>query len=490
MRSRRLVPYLVVGAVLVGAPLAGSSPGRISACSLPPPSSTGGTVSAMYCDATGQYLPTVDYLQFTLSGANVKLRPGTPNQYDGTLAGKVITLSGQMSVTIAKGYVSDVGMSARMATKSLKLFGGRVTGQTVTRPFKLQFTLGKDATEPASGGTYVSGEARLDICGGVCAGYSIGFIITFKKPPSPSSTTTTTTPAKPPPTKLDHPLVTTYPVEKPFPLRPGTIAWLPYSVRDSSGKAKVHAGLYEGGTLRVEWASKYFLAADGRRQLWKVHLQTTLKGPLFFCVWAENPSGKTSANPKKSHCTMLSFLVEIKRVSNACGGEWFAVFDWVENYFGNVHTYYDPVTRKTYQVDFTDACDLHDAGYGGMTVEDTINGDKKGDPPIDTHTWQRTKIDNKFWDDMKKLCDDRIPEEAYEARDKCKGGGGPASIGAQSLFRAVQCLGNRFYDADLTEPGTQQHGGVGANPKEGVRVNNPPPFGSSLSCARHWGLVH
>jgi hypothetical protein len=191
MRSRRLVPYLAVGAVLVGAPLAGSSPGRISACSLPPPSSTGGTVSATYCDATGQYLPTVDYLQFRISGANLKLRAGTPNQYDGTAAGKVITLSGQMSVTIAKGYVSDVGMSARLATKTLKLFGGRVTGQTVTKPFSLTFTIGKDATEPASGGTYVSGEARLDVCGGSCAGYSIGFIITLPKT-APGTTTPTT----------------------------------------------------------------------------------------------------------------------------------------------------------------------------------------------------------------------------------------------------------------------------------------------------------
>ena len=150
------------------------------------------------------------------------------------------------------------------------------------------------------------------------------------------------------------------------------------------------------------------------------------------------------------------------RVSNGCGGEGWDTQVWVENYFGNEHTYKDSSINpaaKSYVVNFKKARDLHDAGYGGMTVYDRLNN-----RTIDFRTWSRKAVDDKFWRDMKRLCDDQIHaqeppgETATVALTKCKSTGGAASIGSEWLYNKVRYWGSHFFDADLTRPGHQVSG--------------------------------
>jgi hypothetical protein len=444
-----LRPCLVFGLALLCTPFAGASSGKVSTGSEGPwpPASSGGTLTGSYSN------PELGALSFTLTGADLTLKPGTLGSYEGTSTGSTITINGHYSFTLNKGYVSWIAIDAKIGEQAYHWPSTgpteRVDGpRTVSENFNVAFKIGSSKVWTKN----VVASINIRVCGGICSGYAIDAVITFKKPSSP--------PAKPPsppakpPLQNDRPLALAWEVKQPYPLRPGTYAWLPYSLRDDSGKAKLHATLYEGGEAVFEWASKYFLTADGRHQNWKVHLSTSLKGPLYFCVWAENPKGAKSLNAPKSDCAFLSFLVDIKRVSNGCGGEGWDSLVWVENYFGNVHTYYDPGTGATYRVSFVDACDLHDAGYAGMTVEDKINGG----PPKDMHGWTRKVVDDEFWRNMKKLCDKQIPPSATVALAKCKGVGGRASIGSEWLYNKVRDWGGHFFDADLETPGTQKHG--------------------------------
>lgn len=417
---RVIAPVLLIALVLVVVPLASSSPvDSLSPSSVP--SSTriaaDGSLTQSYGDPAG------DYMTFTLTGADLKLKPGTAASYEGTSTGKTITLSGRMSVTRAQGVVSDVGMSAKMGESSWSWPAEgyqRVSGQTVAQSFKVSFVVGSSKFYDK----WVSGGVSLSICGGVCGGYSAEFTITLKPPSTP-------------------PTIHAYPVKKT--LKPGTYARLPVGVKDASGKAKVYGTLFEGGTSVRTLKTTSFVTADGRLYDWKAKLAADLKGPLYDCFWAENPSGQKSAKAPKSSCAWQSLLVDIDRVSNTCGGEGWDDIVAAENYFGNTSSYRDPGTGKTYVVNFADACNLHDAGYGGYTVDDKVNGGV-----VDFHNWSRERVDDKFQEDMKAICRRDIPAAATTALRNCLGGG--------VRYRLVRTIGYKFFDADLMTPGTQQEG--------------------------------
>ncbi|MEX2049186.1 MAG: hypothetical protein WEB90_06385, partial [Gemmatimonadota bacterium] len=249
---------------------------------------------------------------------------------------------------------------------------------------------------------------------------------------------------------------------------PGTDVSLEFAVEDDSGRATVHLTLYEGGR-RLWSASPGPGSATGKRQAATFPLSSSLVGPLFFCVRAEDAAGNRSAGSPKSSCAWIKFLVPIKRVSNGCGGEGWDIVVKVENYLGNTHTYgdswFNPLA-KTYTVNFKKACDLHDAGYGGQMVYDTIN--KRS---IDYRRWSRKAVDKKFLADMLKLCNRQIPARAKYARQKCKSTGGALSFGAHSAYSIVRDWGHLFFDADLTLHGVQKAGNPKARPAGGARDN-------------------
>lgn len=123
-------------------------------------------------------------------------------------------------------------------------------------------------------------------------------------------------------------------------------------------------------------------------------------------------------------------LVAIEVLANGCGpGKASSEERW-----GDTSTYKD--STGTYVVNFRAACNLHDAGYSGAKVRDTINGGT-----VDYLSWTRKRVDDKFLADMRKLCDEQIPSEAVNARAQCKGRGGALSFGAWSRYNAVDLVG-------------------------------------------------
>ena len=148
--------------------------------------------------------------------------------------------------------------------------------------------------------------------------------------------------------------------------------------------------------------------------------------------------------------------VPIATVANGCGGAGWASLVAVQNYLGNTSRYADsnvnPLAR-TWKVNFKDACDLHDAGYSGAIVLDKLTG-----ATVDFRTWSRKRVDDKFLDDMRHLCKRQLPASAFTARKNCQSTGGNFSVGAKSRFNFVRCWGNRFFDADPSQPGRQSTG--------------------------------
>lgn len=417
MSRKILGPCLVVGLALLCSPLAGSSPGKVSSgAQAPPPSSSGGTLTGSLGD------PSIDYLKFTITGANLKLKAGTATSYEGTSTGSTITLVGVMTATHPRGY--NVAMEAWLDDQEVEWIGD-LGGRTFSKSFNLTFKIG-----PSPDQSSITAAVRVGYCAILngqptgCGGVDVDFDIALKPP-------------------LPAPVVQAYPVKKV--LKPGTDARLVLSVKDESGKARVNGRLYEGGKAIRGLRTTTFVTADGRKYDWVTHLSADRTGPLRFCIWAENPAGTKSVNAPKSSCAWLSFLVEIARVSNHCGGEGWDSIVAIENKFGNTSSYYDLDQDETYTVDFSDACDLHDAGYGGYMVKDTING---GVPNF--RTYSREEIDDKFQKDMQTLCHEKIPPEAKQARQEC--------VTGITRYTIVRTVGYQFFDADLTKPGTQATG--------------------------------
>ena len=230
------------------------------------------------------------------------------------------------------------------------------------------------------------------------------------------------------------------PVKPGKPAEPNRIT-LKWSVKDDSGHAKARVTLFEGGQYIRN--AGYDGKATGKKLSWTVPLGAKLKGPLFFCVWAKDAAGNKSAGAPRSSCAWIKLVVPIGRVSNGCGGEGWDAVVAVENYFGNTSTYYGE-DGTPYTVDFTAACNLHDAGYGGQTVHDEINKIN-----IDYHDWSRGEIDEKFRMDMEKLCDAQIPAEERQALAECK---------TNFRYPTVRTVGNLFFDADPMTAGTQKTG--------------------------------
>ena len=102
-------------------------------------------------------------------------------------------------------------------------------------------------------------------------------------------------------------------------------------------------------------------------------------------------------------------------------------------------------------VNFRPACDMHDAGYDGGFVFDSINGGI-----VDTRPQSRLTIDNRFYNDLITLCNRQIGGNAPAARVQCY------SIAA-TYYWAVRGAGWAMFDASPSVPGLQ---------RTGTRLNN------------------
>ena len=148
--------------------------------------------------------------------------------------------------------------------------------------------------------------------------------------------------------------------------------------------------------------------------------------------------------------------VPIARVSNGCGGAGWDSLVAAQNYLGNTSVYRNSninPTARAFTVNFKDACDLHDACYSGAMVKDKLSGGVKS-----FRTFSRHECDTKFFTDMRRICDRRIPPAFKVALTNCRATGGNASFGARSRYNFVNRWGHLFFDADPAKPGTQSTG--------------------------------
>lgn len=157
--------------------------------------------------------------------------------------------------------------------------------------------------------------------------------------------------------------------------------------------------------------------------------------------------------------------------SNGCGGDTgIGVVTNLLNWFLDTARYkdswYNPLA-PTYTADFRAACDLHDSGYSGGVVYDTVNGGV-----VDYRGWSRAQVDAKFLADLRTLCTRQIPLVSYSwyqpgtkgvAREKCQGSGsfnlaGVYYKGAVDYYDAVRSLGSSYFDANPAVAGVQASG--------------------------------
>jgi len=134
-------------------------------------------------------------------------------------------------------------------------------------------------------------------------------------------------------------------------------------------------------------------------------------------------------------------LVSIESVSNGCGGGDAGTDpkDGDESAFVDSEIpFADNVRWKKafkYPVNFRAACMQHDAAYSHAKVKEmALNGGKV----IDYFTWTKKKIDDKFLEDMIKICDASIPKSAKIALNNCKNNGGFHTVsGAKTRYNIV-----------------------------------------------------
>lgn len=253
--------------------------------------------------------------------------------------------------------------------------------------------------------------------------------------------------------------------------RRGTLARLGYSVEDDSGRATTHLTLYEGGT-RITARQHQSEKAAGDRRSWPIPMAADLRGPMYFCIWAQDAAGNRSKDAPMSDCGWISLIARVRDVSNGCGGaQWGPFWEKVQNFFLDSQTY------RGFKVSFRDACNAHDAGYGGFTVDDPITHRN-----TDFRTWTRSRVDAKFRADIQHLCSGAIRgngQKARMARDACRFGPHLSlslpftdTAGATAYFEGVRAYAHDAFDADLMAPGTQDFGSATAYLQRGERKND------------------
>lgn len=240
---------------------------------------------------------------------------------------------------------------------------------------------------------------------------------------------------------------------------------LEYRVTDDSGKAKVNVAIFSDGAKVAGGQSPGFVTANGR-----VRTVTTSKplkatpakhGPYYFCVTARDKAGNVS----EPSCSWLPIEIPISLVANGCGGaQWGDDAVTVQNWLLDKHKY------GGVAVSFREACNAHDAGYAGVVVRDPMTDDV-----TDFRTWSRQDVDDKFFDDLRKLCEAQLVDTKGEKYlEECQNGMTvldlaaltPAElvvpwikvlkVGAYSYYDAVRRFAVAAYDADATTDGGQE----------------------------------
>ncbi|MDO8307444.1 MAG: hypothetical protein Q7V58_03690 [Actinomycetota bacterium] len=261
---------------------------------------------------------------------------------------------------------------------------------------------------------------------------------------------------------------------KKLPGKTDTSARVQFWVKDNSRKARLTWTLYSDGTAARHGGGSALQQATGTTQVTTVKAVNGFPGPYYVCLGAEDANGNKSRAWPNSSCAWVPLLVDLadSPVINGCGGsQWGATAGEVQALVLDVRTYGSTVVR------FAEACNIHDAGYAGITVHDPVSGDV-----IDFRKWTRESVDELFLEDLRALCVRRLAgrESAALVRE-CKNGdpvaqallmvGAAPPIGALTYFTAVRTFAVDAYDTNATLPGTQTNNRPTTWPTGGRRDN-------------------
>ncbi len=165
------------------------------------------------------------------------------------------------------------------------------------------------------------------------------------------------------------------------------------------------------------------------RQMLRLSLAASLTmGYLLInsLVFADILQGNTTSNPFKATA-----------YSNGCGGAGFSSL--VPDSF----RIENPTSKQVIIVTVTRACDMHDAGYSGGIVYDSIRTGT-----VDFRMMSRLGVDQRFENDLFQLCKEQT---SGVLQTLCNGK-------AHIYFSAVRKYGTPNFDADPTTQGIQANG--------------------------------
>ncbi|MDP1720297.1 MAG: hypothetical protein Q8L08_04780 [Candidatus Nanopelagicaceae bacterium] len=202
----------------------------------------------------------------------------------------------------------------------------------------------------------------------------------------------------------------------------------------------------------------------------------TLSTPSASSTPSTPSASSTPSARKIVWPTLPDALVSIETVSNGCGGGDAGTdpLHYDDSAFVDSEIPFadDFAWSKAlkYNVNFREACKQHDAGYSHAKVIDmALNGGKI----IDYFTWTKKMVDDKFLEDMIKICDASIPKDAEVALNNCKNNGGFHTVsGAKTRYDVVAATtytsklwrGLGFYQEPPRLTGTWKIQGFKASP--------------------------
>ena len=393
--------------------------------------------------------------------------------YDGVIyRGDTVTMAGSAAFTLGAGLVTNLDMTASMGwmmdAKDKVTLRKVVSAGSYSLPFNftLKVPRSRSASRPAADGVVLNSiqalvSSRNCNDNGVCDGPEAIMYIALLEGKGPGG-------------DRIAPHIRAIPHRGIIGVRSQIPAG--YRVTDPGSRIKVHADLYSHGEIVASRFSKGMVASGTESSLmWPASVGGT--GPFYYCVWAEDAAGNRSPGAPRSSCAWLSREVAIDKVSNGCGTDaWGPSAEWLQNSLGDERRY------GSTTVTVRPACNVHDAAYAGVTVEDPFSG-----RVVDFREWSRADVDRKFMDDVRTICRKALntPKERAD-RTRCMNGialadlkimallpagiaVGMSQIGALTYYQAVSTHGGVGYDWDASVPGAQQAMPSSTDPRGGGR---------------------
>ena len=213
-----------------------------------------------------------------------------------------------------------------------------------------------------------------------------------------------------------------------------------------SGPGQMIFNMYSDGTL--VWTQPVQVSANGTfTRLEPAPFFLIGKknyGPFYLCITAQTASGAKDVRPPCTKWNWIGIEVPIATVSNGCGGETgYKLLNETETGWLDKHMI------DNLLFDFREACNVHDAGYSGVTVKDPIMN-----KVTDFSHWTRNAIDTLFQFEIQMICMKTISTSNVSDTRKASMST-TCNDWAARYYRAVRLVGKAFFDSNPVKAGAQ-----------------------------------